>query len=143
MSRKVEADRALSDDDRRYLRGLGAHGAALESRIDAEYPPDAEALADFEKQERKASAELNGVGLTAGDQSALMAENERLRAELEALRAGQEPSEEDGEPVDYSSWLKADLEAEVDRVNKQDPNAGLEKGKVDDMKAALTAYFTE
>jgi len=140
-------DQALADDDRRYLRGLGAHGMALEARLDEAYPPKAAALEKFERQEREAAAKLNGQGLTVQDQTDLQSENERLRAELAALRGGQDsqpPVEtETNEVPNYTGWKKAELEAEVDRVNADDPEAGLSKGTVAEMTEALTAYFTE
>ena len=137
MSRTVPMDKKLTDEDRRYLRQLGSHGNALELRIDSDFPPNADALARFETAERKLAAEANGVGLTVGDQAALADENARLRAELAALRSAA--------PVtpNYNGWNKADLEAEIDRVNGEDSDAKLEKGKVGDMVLALTAYFSE
>lgn len=137
MSRTVPVDQALTEEDRRYLRQLGANGSNLEARIDQEFPPDADELAEFNMEERKTAAEMNGMGLTVGDQSDLVAENERLRAELEAALAGQNPPPAEG----YGGWSKAELEAEIDRVNAEDEEAELSKGKVDEMKAALKAYF--
>jgi hypothetical protein len=138
MSRQVPLDRALTDDDRRYLRQLGAHGMALEARIDETYEPDKDALAAFEKEERAAASKLNGAGLTQTDQDNLLEENARLRAQLAELQGDASEA-----PVDYTGWKKAELEAEVDRVNAADATANLSKGTVDEMKAALTAYFTE
>lgn len=141
MSRVIPMDEALTDEDRRYLRSRGAFGDSLEKRLDEQYPPDAAKLEKFETAERKAAAEINGVGLSPDDQTALADENARLRAELAALRSGgQEPAP----PVSsYSGWTKAQLEAEIDRVNGEDADAKLAKGKVADMAAALTAYFAE
>lgn len=139
MSRQVPMDQALTDEDRRYLRMLGAQGMALEARLDDSYPPDPEELNAFNTAERKAAAELNGVGLNAEDQTALMRENERLLAELEALKAAQ-----GGTPQPYKPpTLKADLEAEIDRVNREDTDAGLVKGTVAEMTTALLTYFAE
>ena len=137
MSRAVPVDQALTDEDRHYLRQLGAHGQALEARLDEQFPPDSDAPAAFEKEERKQLAAMNGVGLNAYDQADLVNENERLKRELAELRG---PA---ADKPDYTGWKKADLEAEVDRVNLEDPNAGLVKGTVADMSAALTAYFAE
>lgn len=145
MSRNVPLDRALEDADRAYLRQLGAAGAFLERRIDGEFPPDPETLEAFERAQRKYLASVNGTGLVTSEQDALMAENERLRAELKALKENQPPPSEDSAPKapSYTGWTKAQLEAEVDRVNSEDPEANLSKGKVADMVTALTDYFTE
>jgi hypothetical protein len=132
-------DEPLSEENRRYLRQLGAHGMALEARLDEAYPPDAEDLAAFEKQERKAAADLNGQGLTLQDQADLATENARLKAELEAMRAKQDSQP----PPDFSTMKKAELEAEIERVNGEDPDANLSKGTVAEMAAALTEYFAE
>jgi hypothetical protein len=130
MSREIPMDRALTDEDRSYLRQRGAYGSALEARLDQQFPPDPDSLAEFDAAERKA----NGHGLTPDDQTALTDEVARLRAQVAELTAAKAT-------VDYSGWKKADLEAEVDRVNAEDPNAGLAKGTVAEMSAALTAYF--
>jgi hypothetical protein len=112
---------------------------ALEARIDDAYPPDADALVEFETAERKAAAELNGQGLTPGDQANLQSENERLRAELAALK-GEQVEES---PPNFNAMKKAELEAEIDRVNREDPDAALSKGTVAEMATALTDYFAE
>lgn len=148
MSRNVPMNKPLSDVDRRYLRHVGAHGANLEARVDAEYPPDPDALEAFNKKLRKELAGLNGMGLTAKDQSDLADENARLRAELDAMRAQQTPADSDEAtdappPPDYTGWTKAQLEEEIDRVNGEDPDAGLAKGNKEPMIEALTAYFAE
>jgi hypothetical protein len=140
MSREIPLDQPLTDEDRTYLRQRGAYGTALEARVDASYPPDADALAAYELSERKAAAAMNGAGLTTGDQTSLLAENDRLRAELAMLKREQ-PADEQLE--DYSGWSKAELEAEIDRVNEADSSANLAKGKVDEMKTALMGYFSE
>lgn len=139
MSKVVPLDQALEDEDRRYLRDLGAHGTNIEKRIDTEYPPNADALAAFERDEQKRLAEINGGVYTMEAQNVLLAENERLRAELEALR-GPAPAPDSN---DYSSWSKAQLEAEIDRVNAEDPDAKLVKGNKEPMAAALAAYFAD
>lgn len=139
MSRIVPMEQALEDDDRRYLRSLGASGASIEARLDEAYPPDPAKLAKFDAEQRKAAAVLHGEGLTATEQTALEDENARLRAELAALR-GETPPDE---PVDYGTLSKAELEAEIDRINAEDPEAKLVKGKVDEMRAALATYFAE
>lgn len=141
MSRVVPMDQALTDEDRRYLRQLGANGMNMENRLDQEFPPDAEELAAFNMEERKAAAEVNGSGLTATDQTDIMEENARLKAELERLTGQLQPPP--GDTPDYSGWLKADFEAEIDRVNAEDEEANLPKGTVNDMKTALLAYFAE
>lgn len=139
MSRMVPMDRALTDEDRRYLRQLGANGSNLEARLDRDFPPDPDELAEFNLDERKAAAEINGMGLTVGDQNDLAAENERLRAQLAALTGEDPPGKTAVE--NYNGWKKADLEAEVDRVNAEDEEAKLPKGTVEEMKDALRAYF--
>lgn len=147
MSRQIPMDKPLNDEDRRYLRQLGANGSNLEARLDQEFPPDPDALNDFNMKERKALAEMNGVGLNVDDQDALLAENEKLRKQLADALAGRKP-EADGDsdpevvPVNYTGWKKAELEAEVDRVNAEDPDAKLPKGTVEEMKVSLTEYFT-
>lgn len=137
MSRQVPLDRALTDDDRRYLRGLGSFGDVLEKRIDASFEPDAEELAAFERAELKRHSEINGSNQNPGQQD-LLDENQRLRAEVEALRAQLPPAT----GPSYDGWSKAKLEAEIDRVNTEDPEAKLSKGKVTEMVTALTEYFT-
>lgn len=139
MSREVPLDRALSDEDRRYLRQLGSAGDNMERRLDAQYPPDAEELAAFEREHRKYLAKMNGAGATLDEQNALQDENARLRAELAALQ-DQLAAANPGVPS-YTGWKKAELEAEIDRVNAEDPEAKLEKGLVQEMVERLTAYF--
>lgn len=141
MSRKVELDRPLADADRTYLRQLGSAGDHLERRIDAEFPPDAEELAAFERKHREYLSKMNGSGHTMAEQDLLLSENERLRNELAALQAQLEDRNSSNAPS-YTGWSKAKLEEEVDRVNAEDPDAKLEKGKVADMVTALSAYFT-
>lgn len=150
MSKNIPLDRALTDGDRHYLRQRGSWGADIEKRIDTAYPPDPETLAAFEIAERAAHAKVNGAGPSADDLAAALSENERLRAELAALRSGLNDSDEDDNEVpNYTGWTKAQLEAEVDRVNGADEAivAGtrppLAKGKVADMVTTLTEYFTE
>lgn len=133
MSRQIPMDQALTDEDRSYLRQRGAYGTAMEARLDQQFPPDPDELAAFDAAERRA----NGHGLTVDDQTALTDELARLRAEVAELRGGK------GSAPDYTGWKKADLEAEVDRVNAEDPEAKLSKGTVADMSAALQAYFAE
>lgn len=145
MSRNVPLDQPLSDRDRQHLRQLGSAGDHLERRIDAEFPPDPEALAAFEREHRNQLSKLNGQGLLGSEQTALLDENERLRREVEALREqleGDQPPPASDKPS-YTGWTKAQLEAEVDRVNAEDPEAKLVKGKVAEMVTALTDYFTE
>lgn len=141
MSRVVPMDKALSDEDRRYLRMQGANGANIEARLDNDFPPDPDELNEFNMKERKAAAELNGEGLTLSDQAGLMNELEKLRAQLAQLEA--EKAAGSPEKPNYNGWSKADLEAEIDRVNGEDEDAGLEKGTVNEMKSRLTEYFTE
>lgn len=139
MSREVPTDRALSDEDRRHLRQLGSYGSHLETRIDQAFPPDPEELATFERNERAYLSKMNGTGHTLEEQDALLSENERLRRELAELQA--KVAGNSGAPS-YTGWKKADLEAEVDRVNGEDPEAKLPKGTVVEMVTALTEYFT-
>ena len=136
MSRIIPMDQALTDEDRRYLRDRGAFGQATEERLDAMYPPDPEDMAAFEVEERKRAAAGSGVALSPTDQTSLIEENARLKAQLAALEGDSAPA-----APNYDGWSKADLEAEVDRVNAEDSSAKLAKGTVGDMKAALTAYF--
>jgi surface antigen len=139
MSKVVPLDQALVDEDRRYLRDLGAHGTNLEKRIDTAYPPSASAMEAFEREEQKRLAEINGGVFTMEAQNDLQAENDRLRAELEALRG----PEAAPVPSEYASWSKAQLEAEIDRVNAEDSDANLAKGNKEPMAAALAAYFAD
>jgi hypothetical protein len=141
MSREVPTDRALSDEDRRHLRQLGSFGTHLETRIDQSFPPDPEELAAFERDQRRYLSSMNGSGLTEDEQNTLQDENERLRRELAELRAAQEGPPPSG--PSYTGWTKAKLEEEIDRVNAEDPDAKLPKGKVVEMVGALTEYFTE
>jgi hypothetical protein len=138
MSRVVPLDQALSVEDRRYLRGLGAHGTDTEKRIDEAFTPDPDELAEFERDEREAAAKLNGVGLNQTDQDNLVEENARLRAELAALRGDVPPPAND-----YSAFTKVQLEDEIDRVNREDPAAKLAKGTKAEMLTALEEYFKE
>lgn len=138
MSRQVPLDRALTEDNRRYLRGLGAYGDHLEKRIDTEFAPDAEELAAFERAELARHAKINGSDQNVGQQD-LLNENERLRAEVAALQAKLPPAT----GPSYDGWSKAKLEEEIERVNNEDSEAKLSKGKVADMVTALTEYFTE
>lgn len=133
MARDIPLDKALSDEDRGYLRDRGAFGEALEKRVDAQYPPDPDAVAAFEAR-RKADA-VNAPG-----DRELVEENARLREELAALKAAQGESGE-APAEDYSTWTNSALEAEIDRVNAEDSQAGLKKGNKADMAAALTDYF--
>lgn len=142
MSLQVPMDKPLTDVVRRYLRGLGAHGQHLEARLDAAFPPDAEALASFEVSERERLSAINGTGMTATDQDLMRDEIERLRAEVAALRASAEAPPASNAP-NYAGWTKAQLEAEVDRVNSEDASANLNKGKVAEMVEALSEYFAE
>jgi len=139
MSKVVPLDQALVDEDRRYLRDLGAHGTNLEKRIDTAYPPSASAMEAFEREEQKRLAEINGGVFTMEAQNDLQAENDRLRAELEALRG----PEAAPVPSEYAIWSKAQLEAEIDRVNAEDSDANLAKGNKEPMAAALAAYFAD
>jgi len=135
MSRDIPLDGPLSDEDRQYLRFRGGWGTALETRVDAQYPPDPKAMEAFNAKER-----AQNPNLTA-EESAVHDENAALRAEIERLRnaqAGEEPTK-----PDYSTWKKADLEAEVDRVNGEDSEANLSKGTIAVMADALTTYFAE
>jgi len=134
-------DEALSVEDRRYLRQMGANGMNLEARVDAEFPWDPDELAEFDRKERQALSEMNGSGLNADEQAGLVAEVARLRAELAKVTGGTPPPP--SVAANYNGWKKADLEAEVDRVNAEDEDANLSKGTVEEMKAALTEYFTE
>lgn len=147
MSRQVPLDRALSDEDRRYLRYLGSYGADMEQRIDAQFPPDPDALRAFELKYQSDLRRINGIGLNDNDQSAVYAENQALKAELEALKSQLAASESSGddEVPNYNDkrWTKSALEAEIDRVNSEDPDAKLSKGSKEEMAAALTAYFSE
>jgi len=139
MSKVVPLDQALVDEDRRDLRDLGSHGTNLEKRIDTAYPPSASAMEAFEREEQKRLAEINGGVFTMEAQNDLQAENDRLRAELEALRG----PEAAPVPSEYASWSKAQLEAEIDRVNAEDSDANLAKGNKEPMAAALAAYFAD
>lgn len=134
MSREIPMDKALVDEDRKYLRDRGSWGTAIETRIDAQFPPSAEALAAYDARERADS-------VTAPGDRALAEENAQLREQLAALQA------KSAEPADqapnYSSWLKVDLEAEVDRINAEDADAKLSKGTKDAMVETLNAYFAE
>lgn len=147
MSREVPLDQALTDKDRTYLRQLGSGGDHLERRIDASFPPDAEALAVFEAAHRTYLSKMNGTGHTLAEQDALLDENQRLKAELQALR--EQMATPTSSAPSYTGWSKAQLEAEIDRVNAEDEEivAGtkpsLAKGKVVEMVATLSEYFAE
>lgn len=145
MSRTVPMDKTLSDEDRAYLRSTGAVGAAREAQLDQMFPPDPEALRAFNEAEVLRYAAMHDRTGNTDRLATALDENEALRkriAELEASAAGggQTPP-----PVDYSTkeWTKAALEAEVDRVNAEDPDAKLAKGTKEEMATALTAYFAE
>jgi hypothetical protein len=137
MAKDVAWDRPLSDEDRRYLRQRGAWGESVEKRIDTAYPPDADALAAFNARERANS-------VTAPGDRELLEENARLKEEIARLQAAQSDSKAEGnsdETLPFDQWSNAELEAEIARVNSEDPNAGLKKGTKAEMAAALEAYF--
>lgn len=137
MARDIPLDRALSDDDRRYLRQRGSYGESMERRVDAAFAPDPEALAAFNAAEQAANAVANGTDATGAGAELVrtQARVAELEAQLAALQSGGQ------EPVDYSGWNKAQLEAEVDRINAEDADAKLAKGTKEQMIAGLTAYF--
>lgn len=139
MSKVVPMDQPLSDESRAYLRTTGAVGQAREAQLDQIFPPDPDALAAFNERERAFYAKIHDTSGTADRLADALDENEVLRRRIAELEAGPPPNV----PTDYSKWLKPQLEAEVDRVNGEDPEAGLEKGKVADMAKALTAYFAD
>jgi hypothetical protein len=144
MSKEVPTDRALSDEDRRHLRQLGSFGSHLETRIDQAFPPDPEELAAFERDQRKYLSSMNGSGLTEDEQNLMQDENEALRRQVAELTAQLAAGGAPGSKVpSYTGWKKAELEAEIDRVNGEDAEAKLPKGTVVEMVTALTEYFAE
>lgn len=140
MSRQIPLDRALSDEDRRYLRQRGSVGLDLERRIDEQFPPDPAHLKEFNARERLEYAKIHAKGNNALEEA--LARNAQLEAELAALRAAQ-ASSSPKQPVVYdeNEWSKSALESEIDRVNKEDPDAKLAKGTKAEMVAALNRYF--
>lgn len=136
MARDIPLDKALTAEDRRYLRDRGAWGQALEERVDAQFPPDQEELDAFNARERADS-------VTAPGDIQLRMENAQLREQLAALQAAQrgEGAEEEGddEPPPYDQWLVADLQSEIVARNKANGTTMSTTGN----KAELVARLQE
>jgi hypothetical protein len=114
MARDIPLDRALTDDDRRYLRERGAWGQALETRVDAAYPPDPADLEAYNARERADS-------VTAPGDIALREENAQLKEQLAALQAqmrGEAPEGDEEEDVPpYDTWQNQALVDEIKARN--------------------------
>lgn len=146
MSKVIPMDEPLSDESRKYLRSTGAVGQAREAQLDQMFPPDPEALAAFNAAEVNHFRALHDTTGATGELTAALEREQALLARIAELEAAANPP---AATTDYSTWLKAELEAEIDRVNAEDEQikAGttppLAKGKQAEMAATLAAYFAE
>lgn len=138
MARDIPLDQALTDQDRRYLRDRGAWGQALETRVDENYPPDPAQLEAFNAREKADS-------VTAPGDRMLLEENARLKEQLAALQAGQEPTEAPAEEDDraYEEWTLAELQAEIRARNEERVAAGGTPLPTSGTKADLAARLNE